>query len=79
MAQKKADAAKAVAAASSRNIAVEHEMTDVRKAAEVALVSNLTEKTFKSGKRGYYAHGKVTIDGVRYQGQLMLTEITKKN
>lgn len=36
------------------------------------------EKTFRTGSRGYYATGKVEIDGKRYQAQLQLVEIGSK-
>jgi len=35
-------------------------------------------KIFKSGKDGYYAHGKLTIDDARYQVALIFTKITPK-
>ncbi len=51
---------------------------DVKEAATVNLVNNLQEKEFKSGKLGYYAQGKITLDGKRYQSQIMLVEIQTK-
>ncbi len=35
-------------------------------------------KNFKTGSRGYYANGKVEIDGLRYQVQVQLVEIGSK-
>ena len=36
-------------------------------------------KQFKTGSRGYYANGKIEIDGKRYQVQLQLVEIGSKS
>ena len=35
-------------------------------------------KAFKTGSRGYYANGKIEIDGKRYQTQIQLVEIGSK-
>jgi hypothetical protein len=35
-------------------------------------------KEFKTGSRGYYANGKMEIDGKRYQFQIQLVEIGSK-
>ena len=35
----------------------------------------LQEKTFKSGKAGFFGQAKVTIDGVRYQCQCQAVRI----
>jgi hypothetical protein len=35
-------------------------------------------KEFKTGSRGYYANGKVEIEGKRYQVQIQLVEIGSK-
>ncbi|HPH96812.1 MAG TPA: hypothetical protein PKW33_08945 [Anaerolineaceae bacterium] len=35
-------------------------------------------KEFKTGSRGFYANGKVEIDGKRYQVQIQLVEIGSK-
>lgn len=40
---------------------------------------NLPAKVFKTGSRGFYANGKVEIDGKRYQIQIQLVEIGSKN
>ena len=40
---------------------------------------NLPNKVFKTGSRGFYANGKVEIDGKRYQVQIQLVEIGSKN
>ena len=37
-----------------------------------------TPKDFKTGSRGFYAMGKVEIDGKRYQTQIQLVEIGSK-
>lgn len=36
-------------------------------------------KEFKTGSRGYYANGKIELDGKRYQVQIQLVEIGSKN
>ncbi len=41
-------------------------------------VMTLPEKAFKTGSRGYYANGKIEIDGKRYQAQIQLVEIGSK-
>jgi hypothetical protein len=38
----------------------------------------LPPKEFKTGSRGYYANGKIEIDGRRYQAQIQLVEIGSK-
>jgi hypothetical protein len=38
----------------------------------------LPAKNFKTGSRGYYANGKIEIDGKRYQAQIQLVEIGSK-
>jgi hypothetical protein len=35
-------------------------------------------KVFKTGSRGFYANGKLEIDGKRYQVQVQLVEIGSK-
>ncbi len=35
-------------------------------------------KEFKTGSRGFYAMGKIEIDGKRYQAQVQLVEIGSK-
>ena len=35
-------------------------------------------KNFKTGSRGYYANGKMELDGRRYQLQIQLVEIGSK-
>ncbi len=35
-------------------------------------------KDFKTGSKGYYANGKLEIDGKRYQVQVQLIEIGSK-
>lgn len=44
----------------------------------VAVLDLSPERTFASGSRGFYAGGKVTIDGKRYQVSMPLTEIGSK-
>lgn len=38
----------------------------------------LPAKEFKTGSKGYYANGKLEIDGKRYQAQIQLVEIGSK-
>jgi hypothetical protein len=35
-------------------------------------------KDFKTGSRGFYAQGKIELDGKRYQVQIQLVEIGSK-
>ncbi len=35
-------------------------------------------KNFKTGSRGYYANGKIEIDGKRFQTQIQMVEIGSK-
>ena len=35
----------------------------------------LDPKTFSTGNKGFYAHGKVIINGVKYQAQCQLVKI----
>ena len=53
-------------------------LDEVKESANVNLVNNLQPKTFKSGKSGFYAQGKITLAGKRYQSQIMLVEIAQK-
>lgn len=50
------------------------------KTGEGQLLSTLsvTPKNFKTGSRGFYANGKLEIDGKRYQVQIQLVEIGSK-
>ena len=50
------------------------------KSAEGKLLGTFTlpEKVFKTGSRGYYANGKMEIEGKRYQTQVQLVEIGSK-
>jgi hypothetical protein len=41
-------------------------------------VMTLPPKDFKTGSKGYYASGKLEIDGKRYQTQIQLVEIGSK-
>ncbi len=41
-------------------------------------VMTLPAKDFKTGSKGYYANGKLEIDGKRYQTQIQLVEIGSK-
>jgi hypothetical protein len=41
-------------------------------------VMTVTPKNFKTGSRGFYANGKLEIDGKRYQAQIQLVEIGSK-
>lgn len=38
----------------------------------------LPEKVFKTGSRGFYANGKMEIEGKRYQVQIQMVEIGSK-
>ena len=41
-------------------------------------VMAVAPKNFKTGSRGYYANGKMELDGKRYQLQIQLVEIGSK-
>jgi hypothetical protein len=41
-------------------------------------VFTLPPKDFKTGSKGFYANGKVELDGKRYQTQIQLVEIGSK-
>lgn len=41
-------------------------------------VLTVAPKNFKTGSRGFYANGKVEIEGKRYQMQIQLVEIGSK-
>ena len=41
-------------------------------------VFTLPPKDFKTGSKGFYANGKVEIEGKRYQTQIQLVEICSK-
>ena len=41
-------------------------------------VVSLPPKDFKTGSKGFYANGKVEIEGKRYQMQIQLVEIGSK-
>ena len=41
-------------------------------------VLTVAPKNFKTGSRGYYANGKLELDGKRYQLQIQLVEIGSK-
>jgi len=45
---------------------------------QVLQVIELNSKTFKTGSRGYHGHGKVPVNGKRYQANLILVEIGSK-
>lgn len=45
---------------------------------QVLGVINTAPKSFKTGSRGEYGNGKVTVDGRRYQASVMLVEIGSK-
>ncbi len=50
------------------------------KASDGTIIGVLTvaPKQFKTGSRGYYANGKLELDGKRYQTQIQLVEIGSK-
>jgi hypothetical protein len=45
---------------------------------QVLAVMSLPAKDFKTGSKGFYANGKIEIDGKRYQAQIQLVEIGSK-
>ena len=45
---------------------------------QVLQVIELEAKNFKTGSRGYHGHGKVPLNGKRYQANFMLVEIGSK-
>jgi len=45
---------------------------------QVLQVIELEAKNFKTGSRGYHGHGKVPVNGKRYQANLLLIEIGSK-
>ncbi len=45
---------------------------------QVVAVMALPIKEFKTGSKGYFANGKIEIDGKRYQAQIQLVEIGSK-
>ena len=45
---------------------------------QVLQVIELEAKNFKTGSRGYHGHGKVPVNGKRYQANFMLVEIGSK-
>jgi hypothetical protein len=47
-------------------------------AGENLAVLSVPQKDFKTGSKGFYANGKVEIDGKRYQVQIQLVEIGSK-
>jgi len=50
------------------------------KSADGQLLGTLTlpPKDFKTGSKGFFANGKLEIDGKRYQTQIQLVEIGSK-
>jgi hypothetical protein len=50
------------------------------KTAEGKLIGTFTlpPKDFKTGSKGFYANGKLEIDGKRYQAQIQIVEIGSK-
>ena len=45
---------------------------------QVVAVMALPIKEFKTGSKGFYANGKIEIEGKRYQAQIQLVEIGSK-
>lgn len=45
---------------------------------QVITVMTVPPKEFKTGSRGFFANGKVEIDGKKYQVQIQLVEIGSK-
>ena len=46
---------------------------------ELLNIMTATPKEFKTGSKGFYANGKLEIEGKRYQVQIQLVEIGSKN
>lgn len=57
---------------------VEVKLTPEQKQVVDFLVPDLQPKTYASGKEGFFAQGKLTIAGKRFQAQIMLVEIKAK-
>jgi hypothetical protein len=45
---------------------------------KILSVLTLPSKEFKTGSKGFYASGKLEIEGKRYQAQIQLVEIGSK-
>lgn len=45
---------------------------------ELVSILSLPPKEFKTGSKGFYANGKVDIEGKRYQVQVQVVEIGSK-
>lgn len=45
---------------------------------EILSVMTVQPKVFKTGSSGFYANGKIEIEGKRYQAQIQLVEIGSK-
>ena len=45
---------------------------------QVVATMALPIKEFKTGSRGFYANGKIEVEGKRYQAQIQLVEIGSK-
>ena len=41
-------------------------------------VMTIPPKDFKTGSKGFYANGKIELEGKRYQAQIQLVEIGSK-
>lgn len=53
-------------------------LNEAKELVKLVLVPQLTPKDFASGSVGFYANGKLTINGKKYQSQLMLVEVGSK-
>ncbi len=47
------------------------------KGAQIAVLT-AQPKVFKTGSRGFYANGKIEVEGKRYQVQIQIVEIGSK-
>jgi len=45
---------------------------------QMLTVLTVAPKEFKTGSKGFYANGKLEIEGKRYQAQIQLVEIGSK-
>ncbi len=55
------------------------QLEDVKVSIQNQLLPSLEAKTFKSGKTGFYTQGKLVVNGERYQSQVTIVKIEKKD
>lgn len=51
----------------------------MKEAVSNVLLPGLETKTFNSGKKGFFTQGKLVVEGERYQAQVTLVKIEKKD